>query len=66
MKKFIRGLIKIPLTPFVVVSCVLLIVAYYIMLFVEWLYESSEWNKQITKDCIKDVFKALKDWFTTV
>lgn len=66
MKKFIRGLLKIPLTPFVVGFCVLEMVGFYIMLFVQWLYESSEWNKQITKECINDVFKALKDWFTTI
>lgn len=66
MKKFIRGLIKIPLAPFVVGFCSLLILVSYIILFIEWLYESSDWDKQITKGYIDDVFKALKAWFTTI
>jgi hypothetical protein len=66
MKKFIRGLIKIPLTPFAVGFCVFGIVAYYIVLFVQWLYDFDDWDKHITKECIKDFFKALKEWFTTI
>lgn len=66
MKKIIRGLIKIPLTPIVVLFCIFMLVGYYIILFVEWLYDSSDSDKQITKECIYVEFKVLKDWFTTI
>ena len=66
MKKFIRGLIKIPLTPFAVLVCVLGIVLYYNIMFVQWLYDFSDFDKQITKECIGELYDDLKRWFTTV
>lgn len=69
MKKFIRGLIKISLTPFAVVVYAIMLVVFYILLFVAWLYDSSEWSKEFTKatkECIDGTYGALKRWFTTI
>jgi len=65
-KKIIRGLLKIPLTPFVVFVLGGLFLATYIIQFGEWVYEASESDKQCTKETKNDFARGIKKWFTTV
>jgi fatty acid desaturase len=66
MKKFIRALIKLPATPFVVVYFVVLYILTCIVQFFEWVYEASEQDKKWTKKERANVLDAAKKWFTTV
>ena len=66
MKKFIRLLFKLPATPFVLVFLVFSYIVFNIILFFEWVYEAKEWDKEVTKECIKDIVDRLKRWFTTI
>lgn len=66
MKKFIRVLIKIPVTPIIVLFCVFILAMGYITIFVEWLFDSSDWNKEITKKVNDFIYGYLKHWFTTI
>jgi hypothetical protein len=65
-KKIIRGLIKIPATPFVVFVLGGMFLATYIIQFGEWVYEASEFDKRCTKETRDDFASGLKKWFTTV
>ena len=66
MKKIIRGLLKIPFTPLVVFWCLFIIVIFNCILFGQWIYESGEFEKEVTQDCINDQYNILKRWFTTI
>lgn len=66
MKKAIRLIIKLPTTPFIVAFCLLGIVVFKAVQLFEWIYEVSEYDKLITKYCINDCTRFLKQWFTTV
>lgn len=66
MKKIIRAIIKIPATPFIVVGLLCGIIIFKIVQFFEWVYEADEFNKDTTKDIIKELVENLKKWFTTV
>ena len=66
MKKFIRFLFKIPATPFVLVFCVIGYIIFSIFAFLQWVYESSKFNRDVTEDCRNDMLNNLKVWFTTI
>ncbi len=66
MKKFIRLLIKIPVTPAVVIFCLLGYVLFSILAFFQWVYEVSEFNVDVTNECRDEMISSLKNWFTTV
>lgn len=66
MKKLIRLIIKVPATPFVVIFLVFAIIFHYVTMFIEWAYESSDFSKSITKQCLDDDRRRLKKWFTTI
>lgn len=66
MKKFIRLLIKIPATLFVVIFFLLSYLIFTIIAFFEWVYESPEWNIKTTYECRDEIIRILKNWFTTV
>jgi hypothetical protein len=66
MKKFIRLLIKLPATPFVVAFFVFSYITFTVMSFFEWVYEASEFTKSVTFECRDDMTKHLKKWFTTI
>ena len=66
MKKVIRGLLKIPLTPFVVVGLLFLITVTYAVSLYDWLYETDEYNRTLIKNIREEYFYNLKDWLTTV
>jgi xanthosine utilization system XapX-like protein len=66
IKKILRGIIKIPATPFVVVGLVGMILVSYLVQFCEWLYEADVFDKKITAELKNDYITALKKWFTTI
>lgn len=66
MKKFIRLLIKIPVTPIVVAFCVIGYTMFSILAFFQWVYEASEFNRSVTADCRDEMIDAFKSWFTTI
>ena len=66
MKKFIRLLIKIPATPFVLVFLTLAYMILNVIRFFEWVYEANEWNKRATQECIQDIVDRFKSWCTTI
>lgn len=66
MKKLIRLIIKLPLTPIVVVFCIFGYILFSILAFFQWVYEASKFNKGVTAECQDDMIRILKNWFTTV
>jgi hypothetical protein len=66
MKKLIRLIIKLPITPIVVLFCSLGYILFSVLAFIQWVYESSEFNKEVTAECQNDMIKILKNWFTTI
>lgn len=66
MKKFIRLLIKLPATPFVFAFFAFSYIIFSIMSVFEWIYESSEFDKSITREIKSDIVKSLKTWCTTI
>jgi hypothetical protein len=66
MKKFIRLLLKIPVTPFFLLLASLFYIACTILLFFEWLYEVDKEDRSFTKDMMDDMKKMIKKWFTTI
>jgi len=66
MKKAIRVILKIPATPVVVAFFFLMILAGYVCMFFEWVYEASNFDKEISRSLLSDYKKGLKKWFTTI
>jgi uncharacterized membrane protein YvlD (DUF360 family) len=64
MKKFIRAILKLPLTPFVLLWFFIGLVSGVAIMIIEWLYEDkslrdSTWG-------IDTAVRDLKKWFTTI
>ena len=66
LKKVLRGLIKIPATPFVTLFLLYALLCIYASIFFEWLYDAGPVDKLITQGVKQDLFKYLKKWYTTV
>ena len=66
MKKLIRLLLKVPATPFVVILSLTGFIVFSILLFIQWVYEASTWDKEITQSCRDDMKELVKKWFTTI
>lgn len=65
-KKVIRGILKIPLTPVVLFWNGGMIILSYAVQGFEWVYNSSEFDKRITKEVQDDYIDNIKKWFTTI
>ena len=65
-KKVIRGILKIPLTPVVLFWNGGMIILSYAVQGFEWVYNSSEFDKRITKEVRDDYINNIKKWFTTI
>lgn len=66
MKKLVRLLLKIPGTIVLVPFWLLMLLTSYIMQFIEWAYDVSDFDKRITAEIIQDYKDNLKRWFTTL
>ena len=64
--KVIRGILKIPLTPVVLFWNGGMIILSYAVQGFEWVYNSSEFDKRITKEVQDDYINNIKKWFTTI
>jgi len=65
-KKVLRGLIKIPATPFITAFLLFALLMVYAAMFFEWLYDAEPCDKRVTQGMKQDVLKHLKKWYTTV
>ena len=65
MKKTLRFILKIPLTPFVLVFWAFAILLGYTIIFFEWLY-GDEYGLRLSQEIQDDVIKGFKRWFTTI
>lgn len=64
LKLFLRLLLKIPLTPFVVSGVLAMLTIGYIFMFFEWVYDSNDLRySKITRD---RYIEFLKKWFTSI
>jgi hypothetical protein len=66
IKKIIRALLKIPLTPVVVSFNLLMIFVCSVSIFYGWLYEDTDMEKSINHELMQDYISNLKKWFTTI
>lgn len=66
MKKLLRLVIKIIVTPIAVPVLLFLVATGWVMIFINWLYDKSEWDKSITQDTHSEFTTMFKNWFTTV
>lgn len=66
IKKLIRLMLKIPATPFVVIYHFGILLIFLVVMFFEWIYDASDFNKSISKKIAGDSVNALKKWFTTI
>ena len=66
MKKIVRGLLKVPFTPFVVAWGLLVLVVFYVVMFFQYIYEVRKFEKEVTQAILDDQYNMLKRWFTTV
>jgi hypothetical protein len=63
-KIFFKILIKIVGTPFVVLFFVFFYLANLAAQFFEWVYESSDYDKQITREIKASATSDFTKWFT--
>ena len=64
MRKLIRLLLKIPLTPVVVFFHIFVVLMFFIFPVIYWIYKEdcdTEW--EISKEIRNDQYQALKNWF---
>ena len=66
IKKIIRGLIKIPVTPLVLAFYGLVILTTYGIQSAEWLYEAHEYDRRLTREIQMGYMTDIKRWFTTI
>lgn len=66
MKRLVRLLLKIPGTITVVPVWLFLLLLGYVIQFIEWAYEASDFDKRITAEIIQDYKDYIKRWFTTI
>lgn len=66
MKKLIRLLLKIPGTVIIVPAWLLMLLGAYIIKFIEWVYEASDFDKKITARIIQEYKDNIKRWFTSI
>ena len=64
MKKFIRALIKIPATPFVLFWFFISLIAGIIIMMLDWLYEDKSLYESTW--VLRELAKEIKTWFTTI
>jgi len=61
IKKIIRALLKIPLTPVVVPFNLLMIFTCCVAIFYGWLYEDTDMEKSINHELMQDYISNLKN-----
>ena len=64
LKLLLRLILKIPVTPILVLWVAFMLAVFYIVQFFQWIYDVSEWDKEITRDIKQAQFDLVKRWFT--
>jgi hypothetical protein len=64
MKKFIRAILKLPLTPFILFWFFIGLVSGVAIMVIEWLYEDKSLRESTWG--IDTAVRDLKKWFTTI
>jgi len=64
MKKFIRAILKLPLTPFMLFWFFIGLVSGVAIMIIEWLYEDK--NLHESTWVLREATRDLKKWFTTI
>lgn len=62
-KKILRVLIRILATPVMLIMFALSMVLSGVAMAIHWIYEDSEWEKQLTRDIIKEDVARFRKWF---
>lgn len=62
-KKILRVLIRIPATPFMIIMFALNMILCGIAMAIHWIYEDSEWEKQLTRDIMQEDLNRVRKWF---
>lgn len=62
-KKILRVLIRIPATPVMLIMFALSMMLSGVAMAIHWIYEDSEWEKQLTRDIIKEDVARFRKWF---
>ena len=62
-KKILRVLIRIPATPVMLIMFALSMMLSGVAMAIHWIYEDSEWEKQLTRDIIKEDVTRFRKWF---
>lgn len=63
---FVLFMLKVILTPLVVVFLLLPLTLLLIKSFLDWVLDCGKYEKQITKQMTKDLYDFIKEWFTTL
>jgi hypothetical protein len=66
IKIFFKILIKIVGTPFVVVFFIFFYTGNLAAQFFEWVYDASDYDKQITNEIKTSAIEDFKKWITTI
>lgn len=66
MKLVLRLIVKIAVTPIVLINVLLMLLVGYGFVFYDWLWEVDEFERMITRETIADLYLTLKNWFTTI
>jgi uncharacterized membrane protein YvlD (DUF360 family) len=64
MKKFIRAILKLPLTPFMIFWFFIGLISGVAIMIIEWLYEDK--NLRESTWVLHEATRDLKKWFTTI
>lgn len=64
LKLFLRLLLKIPLTPFVVSGVLGMLAVGHLIMFFEWLYDSD--SLKYSMNLRDEYIETLQKWFTTL
>lgn len=64
LKLFLRLILKIPLTPFVLGFILAILAVGHLIMFFEWLYDIDD--IKYSKMVVDDYINFLKKWFTSI
>ena len=64
LKLLLRLVLKIPGTPILLLWVAFMLFLFYIVQFFQWIYNASDWDKEITQDIKQAQFDLAKRWFT--
>lgn len=64
IKYILRFIFKVIVTPFFIMAIIPLIVIGRFVIFYDWVYDKSDWDKSITRETHNHFVSVFKNWFT--